>query len=193
MKRLSRISLLSCAFASALLTSAAFEQTFIVAAAADGKKVAAIDDETLSLYPTAEKCGECHKQIYEEWASPATPIRRSRRCSTSSSRRSTICRGHDRHVLLALPPARRHALGRIARAAAVESSPVAREGVTCVTCHRVANEYGKDERRAPHRAGQHLRSGLRAVAKAWSRTVPTGKPIPSASTDGRGAPRSTPA
>lgn len=63
MKRLSRISLLSCAFASALLIGTAFEQTFIADAAADGKKVpvAAIDDETLSLYPTAEKCGECHK------------------------------------------------------------------------------------------------------------------------------------
>ena len=51
MKRLSRISLLSCALANVLLISAAFEQSFIADAAADGKKVAAIDDETLSLYP----------------------------------------------------------------------------------------------------------------------------------------------
>ena len=28
-----------------------------------------MDAETLSLYPTAAKCGECHKQIYEEWSS----------------------------------------------------------------------------------------------------------------------------
>ena len=29
----------------------------------------AVDEETLSLYPTAAQCGECHKQIYEEWSS----------------------------------------------------------------------------------------------------------------------------
>ena len=31
--------------------------------------IPAVDEETLSLYPTAAKCGECHKQIYEEWSS----------------------------------------------------------------------------------------------------------------------------
>ena len=30
--------------------------------------IPAIDEETLSLYPTAAQCGECHKQIYEEWS-----------------------------------------------------------------------------------------------------------------------------
>ena len=39
------------------------------ASAAIKAPVAVIDDETLSLYPTAAKCGECHKQIYEEWSS----------------------------------------------------------------------------------------------------------------------------
>lgn len=28
-----------------------------------------VDEETLSLYPTAAQCGQCHKQIYEEWSS----------------------------------------------------------------------------------------------------------------------------
>src|SRR5262245_3229096 len=31
--------------------------------------IPAVDEETLSLYPTAAQCGECHKQIYEEWSS----------------------------------------------------------------------------------------------------------------------------
>ncbi len=30
--------------------------------------IPAVDEETLSL-STAAKCGECHKQIYEEWSS----------------------------------------------------------------------------------------------------------------------------
>src|SRR5262249_32000505 len=42
--------------------------------AAKGEKgkeapIPAVDEETLSLYPTAAQCGECHKQIYEEWSS----------------------------------------------------------------------------------------------------------------------------
>ena len=41
------------------------------AKAAKGKEapIPAVDEETLSLYPTAAQCGECHKQIYEEWSS----------------------------------------------------------------------------------------------------------------------------
>ena len=34
--------------------------------AADGHQQLTND---LSLYPTAAQCGECHRQIYEEWAS----------------------------------------------------------------------------------------------------------------------------
>src|SRR5262245_53251147 len=49
-------------------------QMSLLAAAAravTGKQapIPAIDEETLSLYPTAAQCGECHKQIYEEWSS----------------------------------------------------------------------------------------------------------------------------
>ena len=46
----------------------------VLAAAARAEKgkeapIPAVDEETLSLYPTAAQCGECHKQIYEEWSS----------------------------------------------------------------------------------------------------------------------------
>ncbi|MGE0514476.1 MAG: hypothetical protein AB7O71_10985, partial [Hyphomicrobiaceae bacterium] len=41
------------------------------AKAEKGKKapIPAVDEETLSLYPTAAQCGQCHTQIYEEWSS----------------------------------------------------------------------------------------------------------------------------
>jgi hypothetical protein len=98
--QLSRISLLSCAFASALLSHTAFlsqnavaqtsetagktgtaiggeqklsagaeaaahgEMTVLTAAAKaeKGKEgpIPAVDEETLSLYPTAAQCGQCH-------------------------------------------------------------------------------------------------------------------------------------
>ena len=39
------------------------------AAGKEEAPVPAVDKETLSLYPTAAQCGQCHKQIYEEWSS----------------------------------------------------------------------------------------------------------------------------
>ena len=49
-------------------------QVSALAAAAKAEKgkeapIPAVDEETLSLYPTAAQCGECHKQIYDEWSS----------------------------------------------------------------------------------------------------------------------------
>jgi hypothetical protein len=46
----------------------------VLSAAAKASKgtddpIPVVDEETLSLYPTAAQCGECHKQIYEEWSS----------------------------------------------------------------------------------------------------------------------------
>ncbi len=99
MKRLSSISVLCCAFASAALIHAALlrqdaiaepsgaARTQIAQAPTEAKRSdngweaeitqpakakpgdhgAQGIDET--LYPTAAQCGECHKQIYDEWSS----------------------------------------------------------------------------------------------------------------------------
>ena len=111
--RLSRISILSCAFVSVTLSHTAFLGRHAVAGsnggawsttvqpskvgaydleedgppekadtvndkpdekkdgASEAKEASlhAVDEKTLSLYPTAAQCGECHKQIYEEWSS----------------------------------------------------------------------------------------------------------------------------
>ena len=99
MKRLFGLSVLSCALASGVLMYAVFLGQNAVAGSngavrtqtvqappglrfaenerAAGKTDAAgkeaptplVDKETLSLYPTAAQCGQCHKQIYEEWSS----------------------------------------------------------------------------------------------------------------------------
>ena len=162
MKRLNHISLLSCAFASALLISAAFEQTFIANAAADGdgKKpvsgsaarasegngvpVAAVDDDTLSLYPTAEKCGECHNQIYQEWSSsqhayssisPMFHKFEQKFQELTQGTVGTFCVRCHQQVGTQLGEARQTPLWA--------NSPISREGVTCITCHRVSEQYGK--------------------------------------------------
>ena len=154
--------MLSCAFASALLIGAAFEQTFIADAAAEGngKKpvfgaaarasegnkvpVAAVDDDTLSLYPTAEKCGECHNQIYEEWSSsqhayssisPMFHKFEQKFQELTQGTVGTFCVRCHQQVGTQLGEARQTPLWA--------SSQISREGVTCITCHRVKEQYGK--------------------------------------------------
>ncbi len=146
MKRLSRISLLSCAFVSALLMSTVFEQTFIADAAVDGNgvPVAAVNDDVLSLYPTAEKCGECHKQIYEEWSSsqhayssisPMFHKFEQKFQELTQGTVGTFCVRCHQQVGIQLGEARQTPLWA--------DSPISREGVTCITCHRVSEQYGK--------------------------------------------------
>ncbi len=138
--------MISCALASALLIGAAFDQTFVAAAAAEGKKasVAAIDDETLSLYPTAEKCGECHSQIYEEGSSsqhayssisPMFHKFEQKFQELTQGTVGTFCVRCHQQVGTQLGEARQTPLWA--------SSPISREGVTCITCHRVSEQYGK--------------------------------------------------
>ena len=154
--------MLSCAFASALLISAAFGQKFISDAEADGngKKtvfsaaarasegikapVAAVDEETLSLYPTAATCGECHKQIYEEWSSsqhayssisPMFHKFEQKFQGLTQGTVGTFCVRCHQQVGTQLGEARQTPLWA--------SSQISREGVTCITCHRVKEQYGK--------------------------------------------------
>ena len=152
----------SCAFASVLLISAAFEQTFIADAEAEGNgkrpvsgaaakavegkraTVVAIDDETLSLYPTAEKCGECHSQIYEEWSSsnhayasisPMFHKFEQKFQQLTQGTVGTFCVRCHQQVGTQLGEARETPLWA--------RSQISREGVTCITCHRVKEQYGK--------------------------------------------------
>jgi nitrate/TMAO reductase-like tetraheme cytochrome c subunit len=159
-KRLSGISLLCCAFASALLINGAFEQKLSAKADGNGKKsvlgssakasegnkasVAAVDEETLSLYPTAAKCGECHSQIYEEWSSsqhayasisPMFHKFEQKFQDLTQGTVGTFCVRCHQQVGTQLGEARQTPLWA--------RSQISREGVTCITCHRVKEQYGK--------------------------------------------------
>lgn len=106
--------------------------------------IPAVDEETLSLYPTAAQCGECHKQIYEEWSSsqhayaaisPMFHAFEEKFQKLTQGTVGTFC-------------VRCHAqvgtqLGEKRDTPFWERAAISREGITCITCHRVKEQYGK--------------------------------------------------
>lgn len=121
----------------------------VLSAAAKASKdspepIPAVDDETLSLYPTAAQCGECHKQIYDEWSSsqhayasisPMFHKFEQKFTELTQGTVGTFCVRCHQQVGTQLGEKRETPLWQ--RAA------ISREGVTCITCHRVKEQYGK--------------------------------------------------
>lgn len=103
-----------------------------------------ITKETLSLYPTAAQCGECHKQIYEEWSSsqhayasisPMFHKFEQKFQELTKGTVGTFCVRCHQQVGTQLGEKRETPLW--------ERSQISREGVSCITCHRVGEQYGK--------------------------------------------------
>jgi hypothetical protein len=117
------------------------------AARAEKGKVApipAVDEETLSLYPTAAQCGQCHKQIYDEWSSsqhayssisPMFHAFEQKFQELTKGTVGTFCVRCHQQVGTQLGENRETPLWKM--------SQISREGVTCITCHRVKEQYGK--------------------------------------------------
>ena len=116
------------------------------ARAVKGKQapIPAVDEETLSLYPTAAQCGECHKQIYEEWSSsnhayasisPMFHAFEQKFQELTKGTVGTFCVRCHQQVGTQLGESRETPLWAM--------TPISREGVTCITCHRVKEQYGK--------------------------------------------------
>jgi hypothetical protein len=101
-----------------------------------------VNDE--SLYPTAAQCGECHKQIYEEWSSsqhayasisPMFHKFEQKFQDLTQGTVGTFCVRCHQQVGTQLGESRETPLW--------ERSLISREGVSCITCHRVKEQYGK--------------------------------------------------
>lgn len=101
-----------------------------------------LNDET--LYPTAAQCGECHKQIYEEWASsqhayasisPMFHKFEQKFQDLTQGTVGTFCVRCHQQVGTQLGENRETPLWA--------RSQISREGVSCITCHRVKEQYGK--------------------------------------------------
>ena len=106
--------------------------------------IPAVDEETLSLYPTAAQCGECHKQIYEEWSSsqhayasisPMFHKFEQKFQELTQGTVGTFCVRCHQQVGTQLGEARETPLWA--------RSQISREGVSCITCHRVKEHYAK--------------------------------------------------
>ena len=121
----------------------------VLAAAAKAEKgkeapIPAVDEETLSLYPTAAQCGQCHKQIYEEWSSsqhayasisPMFHAFEQKFQELTQGTVGTFCVRCHQQVGTQLGENRETPLWAM--------SEISREGVTCITCHRVKEQFGK--------------------------------------------------
>lgn len=116
------------------------------AKASQGKEapIPTVDEETLSLYPTAAQCGECHQQIYEEWSSsqhayasisPMFHKFEQKFQEMTQGTVGTFCVRCHQQVGTQLGENRETPLWA--------RSQISREGVSCITCHRVKEQYGK--------------------------------------------------
>ena len=106
--------------------------------------VPAVDAETLSLYPTAAQCGGCHKQIYEEWSSsqhayasisPMFHKFEQKFQELTQGTVGTFCVRCHQQVGTQLGEPRETPLWARSR--------ISTEGVSCITCHRIDEKYGK--------------------------------------------------
>lgn len=134
---------------SAGAEAAAHGEISVLTAAAKAEKgkeapIPAVDEETLSLYPTAAQCGGCHKQIYEEWASsnhayasisPMFHAFEQKFQELTQGTVGTFCVRCHQQVGTQLGENRETPLWA--------RSQISREGVTCITCHRVKEQFGK--------------------------------------------------
>src|SRR5262245_28293266 len=134
---------------SAGAEAAGHGEVSVLAAAAKSEKgkeapIPAVDEETLSLYPTAAQCGQCHKQIYEEWSSsqhayssisPMFHAFEQKFQGLTQGTVGTFCVRCHQQVGTQLGENRETPLWAM--------SQISREGVSCITCHRVKEQYGK--------------------------------------------------
>jgi len=134
---------------SAGAEAAGHGEVSVLAAAAKAEKgkeapIPAVDEETLSLYPTAAQCGQCHKAIYEEWSSsqhayasisPMFHAFEQKFQELTQGTVGTFCVRCHQQVGTQLGENRETPLWA--------RSQISHEGVSCITCHRVKEQYGK--------------------------------------------------
>jgi len=105
-------------------------------------QVGHVNDE--SLYPTAAQCGGCHKQIYEEWSSSQHAYASiSPMFHKFEQKFQTLTQGTVGTFCVRCHQQVGTQLGEAREAPLWARSQISREGITCITCHRVKEQYGK--------------------------------------------------
>ena len=97
-----------------------------------------------SLYPSAKTCRVCHEKIYEEWSvSSHAYAAVSPMFHKFEQKINDLTQGTIGYFCYRCHSPAGTTLG-ISRAAPMyDLPPVAREGVTCIACHRIREWYGK--------------------------------------------------
>ena len=97
-----------------------------------------------SLYPSASECAPCHPVVYEEWRASAhayasiSPVFHKFEQTMNDLSNGTIGTFCVRcHATVSTT------MGEAREASIWERTPVSREGITCITCHRINEEYYK--------------------------------------------------
>ena len=97
-----------------------------------------------SAYPSAKQCATCHQKIYEEWSS-------SNHAYASISPMfhkfeqiiNDLSQGTVGNFCMRCHSSAGSAMGEKREAPLWDRKSVSREGVTCISCHRVNEEYSK--------------------------------------------------
>jgi hypothetical protein len=127
--------------AALVLTAGALATSPVGAEEENADAHMAVFDE--DAFPSASQCQPCHEQIYNEWASSnhayasISPMfhKFEQAISTLAPTIGNFCVRCHASVGTNMGEPREMPLW--------ERSQVSREGVTCITCHRVAEAYGK--------------------------------------------------
>lgn len=97
-----------------------------------------------SAYPSAEQCAACHKQIYQEWSSSAHAYASiSPMFHKFEQRINDLTQGTIGTFCVRCHSSVGTAMGETRDKPLWEQPAVAREGITCIACHRVEEEYGR--------------------------------------------------
>lgn len=112
----------------------------VQAAAEDDPHAAVFDD---SLFPSATECATCHQQIYEEWATSSHAYASISPMFHKFEQKINDLAPTIDHFCVRCHQSVGTTMGEDRAMNLWERSQVSREGITCVTCHRVDTAYGK--------------------------------------------------
>jgi len=97
-----------------------------------------------SAYPSAKQCAACHQQIYQEWAlSNHAYASISPMFHKFEQKINDLSQGTVGNFCMRCHASVGSAMGESREVPIWERRAVSREGVTCISCHRINEEYGK--------------------------------------------------
>src|ERR1051326_1554769 len=95
-------------------------------------------------YPSATSCRPCHQQIYDEWRLSAHAYASiSPMFHKFEQKINDLSQGTVGTFCLRCHSTVGTSMGERRELALWERSDVSREGVTCITCHRINEQYGR--------------------------------------------------